>query len=196
MTPKPVRYVVGAAFAAGLVATAACTPDGGSTAPAESPSPSRSPASASPTPSQVQLALGEDASVTLQGRGGESAEVGIAVTDVTRGRIRHLADFRLDAQARRSTPYYATVRITNNGRADLGGRRVTLWGLDSQGTVLPPADVVGTFRRCQNEPLPRRFRRGDSARTCLLYLAPEGTTLDAVQYRFNSNRPPYSWPVP
>lgn len=189
------RVVLSAAIAAGLVATAGCTADDGSTAPAESPAPSSPPASVSPTPSQVELALGEEATVTLQGKDGKSSEVAIAVTDVTEGRIRDLADFRLDAQARKSTPYYATVRVTNKGRADLGGRRVTLWGLDSAGTVLPPADVIGTFRKCQNRPLPSRFRRGDSTRTCFLYLAPKGTTLDAVQYRFNSDRTPYSWPV-
>jgi hypothetical protein len=125
---------------------------------------------------------------------GQTSEVEVAVTEVTEGRIRDLSRFRLDAEARSSTPYYADIRVTNNGGADLGGRRLTLWGLDSAGTVLPPADVIGTFRKCQSDPLPRRFRRGDSARSCLLFLAPEGTTLEAVQYRFN-DRPPYSWPV-
>jgi hypothetical protein len=147
-----------------------------------------------PSPAQEERSLGEPASVTLTNRDGESSEVEVSVTEVTEGRIGHLRQFRLDEQARSSTPYYATVRVRNTGDADLGGRRVQLWGLDSQGVVRPPADVVGAFRRCQNDPLPRRFGQGDTASTCLLYLVPEGATLEAVQYRFN-NRPPFSWPA-
>lgn len=195
MKPMPVARSAGLLVAAGLVAAAAaCTVDSdGASAPSASPA-TATPSSPSPTPERVELALGEPASLTLQGGSGVSSRVRLAVTDVTKGRIRHLSDFRLDAEARRSTPYYATVRVTNTGSGNLSGERLTLWGLDSTGTVRPPADVVGTFPRCQHEPLPKRFTRRKSARTCLLFLLPPGTTLDAVQYRFN-DRPPYSWPV-
>jgi hypothetical protein len=175
-----------------VLIAAGCTTDGEGT-PATSPSPQAS-ATATPSPAQVELALGEPATVTLRGRDDETSEVEVAVTEVTEGRIGHLRQFRLDQQARSSTPYYATVRVRNTGTADLAGRSVVLWGLDSEGTVRPAADVIGSFRRCQNDPLPRRFREGDTATTCLLYLVPDGTTLRAVQYRFN-NRPPFSWPV-
>jgi hypothetical protein len=177
-----------------VLASAACTAgEDGSADAGASPTPSGS-ATASPSPAQVELALGEPATVTLTNRDGETSEVEVSVTEVTEGRIGHLRQFRLDEQARSSTPYYATVRVRNTGTADLAGRRVVLWGLDSEGTVRPAADVIGSFRRCQNDPLPRRFTRGDRTSTFLLYLVPEGTTLEAVQYRFN-NRPPFSWPV-
>ena len=150
--------------------------------------------SATPTPTEVALDTGEPATVTLPAEGGEEAELEVAVTGVADGSIDDLSEFRLDEQAQSSTPYYADVRITNTGSADPSSRSVALWGLDSEGTVRPPADVVGPFRKCQDEPLPKRFTSGDSARTCLLYLVPEGATLEAVQYRFDS-RPPFSWPV-
>ena len=71
---------------------------------------------------------------------------------------------------------------------------MTLWAFDSEGTVRPPAEVVGAFHKCQNNPLPRKFTKGKSARTCLLYLLPKGTTLQAVQYR-SEDLAPYSWTV-
>lgn len=182
-----------AVLAACLLATTACTGgDGGSAAP--SPRPSAPPTSAAPTPTQVDLELGEPATFRLNGRGGESSRVRLSVTEVTEGKIKDLSQFRLDRQTRRSTPYYATVRVTNRGSGDLAGTQVTLWALDSGGTVRPPADVIGAFRPCQNDPLPRKFAKGESARTCLMYLLPQGSNLEAVQYR-TSDLAPYSWTV-
>jgi hypothetical protein len=192
MRSMPARGRLALALAAGMLTGAGCTAGGDDSAAPSAPR--SSPSRAAPTPDEVELAMGEPASFTLPGDSGRSSRVRLAVTDVTEGRISDLSKFRLDAQARASTPYYATVRVTNRGEGRLAGTRLTLWALGSDGTVRPPADVVGSFRRCQDSPLPDRFARGDSARTCLLYLLPEGTTLQAVQYRFN-DRPPYSWPV-
>jgi hypothetical protein len=182
-----------AVLAVGLLATTSCTGrDRGSAAPATRPSAQAT--SASPTPEQVELEVGEPASFRLRGTDGESSRVRLTVTGVTEGKIKDLSQFQLDRETRRSTPYYADVRVTNQGSGDLSGTQVTLWALDSGGTVRPPAEVVGAFRKCQTEPLPRRFTEGESARTCLLYLLPEGTSLQAVQYR-TGDLAPYSWTV-
>jgi hypothetical protein len=189
--PAPGR--LGIALAAALLATTGCTGDGGGSAsPGTQPPPT--PTSASPTPEQVRLTVGEPATFRLTGRGGEASRVRLAVTDVTEGKVKDPSWFRLDRQARQSTPYYAAVRVTNRGSGDLSGTQVTLWALDSGGTVRPPAEVIGSFGKCQNDPLPRRFTKGESARTCLLYLLPEGATLRAVEYRIG-DRAPYSWTV-
>jgi hypothetical protein len=192
--PVPGRLGV-AVLAAGLLFTTSCTGgDGGSAAPTRRPSAPQTSASVSPTPTQVDLELGEPASFRLRGRGGEASRVRLVVSDVKQGKIKDLSQFRLDREARKSTPYYADVRLTNKGSGDLSGTQVTLWALDSEGTVRPPAEVVGAFRKCQNDPLPRKFSKGKSARTCLLYLLPDGTSLQAVQYR-TSDFAPYSWTV-
>jgi hypothetical protein len=190
--PAPGR--LGAAvLAAGLLVTTSCTgDDGGSAAP--TPRPSAPQTSASPTPTQVDLELGEPASFRLSGRGGEASRVRLVVTDVEQGKIKDLSQFRLDSETRKSTPYYADVQVTNEGSGDLSGTQLTLWALDSDSTVRPPAEVVGAFSKCQNDPLPRKFTKGESAGTCLLYLLPEGVTLQAVQYR-TSDIAPYSWTV-
>jgi hypothetical protein len=190
--PAPRRFAV-AVLAAGLLATTSCTSDDeGSAAPTRGPSGPQT--SASPTPTQVDLALGEPASLRLRGRGGEASRVRLVVTDVKQGKVKDLKQFRLDRETRKSTPYYANVRVTNRGGGDLSGTQVTLWALDSGGTVRPPAEVVGAFRKCQNNPLPPKFTKGESAHTCLLYLLPEGANLQAVQYR-TKDLAPYSWTV-
>lgn len=139
--------------------------------------------------------MGEPASFTLTSGSGRSSRVDLAVTKVEQGEIKDLSDFELNAEAKSSTPYYATVKVTNTGDGNLSGARLSLWGFDSEGVVRPPAEVVGTFSKCQQERLPKRFRNGRTARTCMIYLLPQGSALDAVQYRFNDDRSPYSWPV-
>jgi hypothetical protein len=189
MRRSSVRGLAGAALLVGVLVGGGCTTDDGAT---DTSTPTGSP-SAAPAPHERELALGEAAPLTIR-RSGDTSRVRLAVTKVTEGRIKDLRQFRLDARTRRSTPYYATARVTSLGGADLSGRSLTLWALGSDGTVRPPAEVIGLFRKCRSRPLPQRFATGDSARTCLLYLMPSGTTLQAVQYRFG-DRPPYSWTV-
>lgn len=191
--PAPGRRGVVAALLAVLLAATACTGDGGGSA-APTAQPSKPQTSPSPTPTQVDLQLGQPATFRLGGRGTEASRVRLVVTDVTPGKIKDLSQFRLDRATRRSIPYYATVRVSNRGSGDLSGTQVTLWALDSTGTVRPPAEVIGAFRKCQNNPLPRGFTKGKSARTCLLYLLPRDSTLQAVQYRTRDSAP-YSWTV-
>jgi hypothetical protein len=193
MRARPVRHHVGAAaLAVVLVSAVACTTETDGSAP--TPSPSKTP-SATPSAEPVERAVGEPASFTMRTGSGRRSRVRVVVTDVTEGRIRHLSDFVLDAEGRRSTPYYADVRVANIGGGNLSRAPITLWGFDSSGTVRPPAEVLGSFPRCQAERAPKGFRRGDAMRTCLVYLVPQGSTLEAVQYRFSDDRPPVSWPV-
>jgi hypothetical protein len=193
MRARPVRHHVGAAaLAVVLVPAVACTTQTDGSAP--TPSPSETPR-ATPSAEPVERAVGEPASFTMRTGSGRRSRVRVVVTDVTEGRIRHLSDFVLDAEGRRSTPYYADVRVANIGGGNLSRARITLWGFDSSGTVRPPAEVLGSFPRCQTERAPKGFRRGDSMRTCLVYLVPQGSRLEAVQYRFSDDRPPVSWPV-
>ena len=190
--PAPGRLAV-AVLAAGLLVTTSCTADGGgSAAPKSRPAAPETPAS--PTPTQVDLDMGQPATFRLHGRGGEASRVRLVVTGVKRGKIKDLNQFQLDRETKKSTPYYATVRVTNRGSGDQSGTQVTLRAFDSTGTVRPPAEVVGAFHKCQNNPLPHKFTLRKSARTCLLYLLPKGTALQAVQYR-TEDLAPYSWTV-
>jgi hypothetical protein len=196
----PVRSRVAAIAVTVLLAlTAACSGegDGGSDEAARTPTETANDA-ASETESPAQptaLPTGELATVMLTA-GRRSGDADVTVTQVRRGRIADLRDFVLDARTRTSTPYYALVRVRNTGDANLSGAAVPLWGLDSTGTVLPPARVRGVFTRCQTRALPNGFTAGKQTRTCLLFLVPKGARLTAVQYRFDDETTaPISWPV-
>lgn len=162
-------------------------------------SPSASPTetvSESPSePSPTDVAVGDAASITLSA-GQRSGEASVTVTKVRQGTIKDLSDFVLDRRTRRSTPYYADVRVENTSDTNLVGATVPLWGLDSDGTVLPPAQIRGTFGKCNNTPMPKGFGKGKRSKTCLLFLVPRGRQLEAVQYRPNDSAESLvSWPA-
>jgi hypothetical protein len=194
MTAMPGRRRVGPLVCAAALTSAlgtACTQGADDPAgPPATPSPT---STRTPSEQPVELALGEPASFRLTSGPARGARVRVAVTRVRRGDIGDLSEFVLDAESRRSTPYYADARVTNAGGRRLADASVTLWGLDSEGTVRPPAQVVGRFTRCQGAAA-GRLGRGESVRTCFVYLLPRGSSLEAVQYRFN-DKEPYSWPV-
>ncbi|MGH3366903.1 MAG: hypothetical protein ACRDOY_06855 [Nocardioidaceae bacterium] len=177
---------VAVVLAAGLVATA-CAAGSGDASP--SGRESRSPGE------PIEKALGEPASLTLGDDDRSRSRVDLAVTEVVQGDVKDLSDFVLDARTKKSTPYYASVRVTNTGGGDLSGANVPLWGFDSTGTVRPPAEIAGTFGRCPQRPLPSGLDQGESARMCLMFLLPQQTTLEAVQYRFDDETAPFSWPA-
>jgi hypothetical protein len=175
-----------------------CSGDDGDGAADSSASPDESAQTATESPAEpspTEVALGRAAPVELSAgrRGGEAS---VTVTRVRKGAIKDLSDFVLDRRTRRSTPYYADVRVENTSQTDLAGASVPLWGLDSEGTVLPPAQVRGSFDTCDSTAMPKRFGQGKKATTCLLFLVPRGRELDAVQYRPGGpEQGVVSWPV-
>jgi len=178
---------------------AGCSSEEPSAESEASPSPEASETvSAAPspaTPTTTERAVGEPATITLT-RGQRRGEAAVAVTAVEKGTIKDLRDFVLDRRTRRSTPYYARLRVRNLSDTNLAGATVPLWGLDSTDTVLPPAEIRGTFGKCDGRPMPKKFTKGDRARTCLLFLAPRGARLEAVQFRpADQSVGPVSWPV-
>lgn len=207
MAVRPPRRVVRLApvHRAALVVAAACLlaacSEGVEQRAEPSPSPSPStpeesvPASPTAAATPTRMALGEPATMTVS-KGQRSGEVEVAVTKVREGKIKDLSDFVLDNRTRRSTPYYADVRVENTSSANLAGASVPLWGLDTTDTVLPPAQIRGTFGKCTHQPMPRKFTNGDNAKTCLMFLVPRGATLKAVQYRPSDEEAGVvSWPA-
>ncbi|MPZ59743.1 MAG: hypothetical protein GEU93_00315 [Propionibacteriales bacterium] len=144
-------------------------------------------------PESVELALGEPASFRFKAGARRSSRIELTVASIREGKIEDLSDFVVPPRLRKSTPYYAKIEVKNVGRGDLSRADVTMWALDSSGTVLPAADVVGSFGKCNREAMPRKFTKGKTARSCVTFLAPQGVTIDAVQYRFADETPPYSW---
>lgn len=187
------RAVVVAVLAA-LAFASGCT--GTDDAPAAEGPTSGTPSTPAETPAEpesVDLALGEPASFRFEAGAKRSSKIRLTVTSIHEGKIKDLADFEVPGRLRKSTPYYAEIKVKNIGRGNLSKVDVAMWALDSSGTVLPAADFVGSFGKCNREAMPPKFTRGETAKSCLTFLAPKGVTIDAVQYRFADETPPYSW---
>jgi len=138
------------------------------------------------------LALGDSASAVYAD--GERATVlTVRVTKAVAGSTKDFKGFVLTRKERATTPYYVSARITNDGPGALGQTTVPLYGLDSTDTVFPATALVGAFDRCSGGPLPTGFAPHDSITTCLVYLVPDGATLEAVQLRTPDGASPISW---
>jgi len=115
------------------------------------------------------------------------------VGKATKGSVKDLSAFILDDHTRSATPYYVDVTVKNVGEGDVGGAPVPLWAVDADNTLLPAASFTTSFRKCVSEPLPKKFEAGDSMDTCLVYLAPDGGTLEAVSFRPDQEFNPIRW---
>lgn len=168
----------------------------------ETPSPtvSPSPSSTVPVPGGVELTevgadlgFGDSASVIFELSQKRGGVLELTVKGAAEGSTKDFSGFILDDYTRAATPYYVDVSVRNVGEGDVGGAAVPLWGVDGRNTLLPPASFTTPFRRCPSEPLPAKFGAGRSFETCLVFLSPDGGTLDAVSFRPNQEFDPIEW---
>lgn len=179
--------------------------------PTAAPSPSETtatPGSASATETPY-LPVPEGVELTAQGSGldiGDEAVVAyeprqdlLGVLAITVDRIdkttfaKSFAGWKLDDGTLAMTPYFVQASVTNNGETDLGGRPVPLYIVDSDDTLVESSTFKGTFEPCPSKPFPKVFGSGKTMSTCLVYLAPEGTTLEAVSFRPTQDFNPITW---
>lgn len=83
-----------------------------------------------------------------------------------------------------STPYFVTVDVKNVGESDLRGKTLPIY-LDNDGSTLYPAVEIPHFKKCAPSALPQKFGPGATAKLCLVFLAPEGTTLRSIALLHN-----------
>ena len=197
---RPVIRHAAAALAASLV-LASC---GGSAdeepeveaTPTTSPSPSSTvavPETVELTEVGADLTFGDPATVIHEPNQRTGSVLTLTVKRASRGTTKDFAGFVLDDYARAATPYYVAVDVENVGEGDVGGGPVPLWGVDGQNTLLPPASFTTTFRKCRSESLPAEFGPGDTFSTCLVFLAPDRGTMQAVSFRPNQEFDPIQW---
>ncbi|CAN5377700.1 hypothetical protein BH11ACT8_BH11ACT8_31150 [soil metagenome] len=208
------------ACAAALVAVASLSGCGGPAEPSDEPSaePSSTPtssisSSAAESPSEGAAGgyLPVPAGVTLTEPGTELAlkDAAVAaweprqglvgVVDVTVARIsvttvkKSLRDFDLTDAQQASTPYFVQTVVANAGDTDLGARQLPVYLLDSQGGLVPPTGVDPAFEACPGSTLPAIFAPGDKARSCLVFLVPEGRDVQLVMFRPPEGVVPLTW---
>jgi hypothetical protein len=120
--------------------------------------------------------------------------VDIAVTRIDETTVQaSLAGFDLKGDEQRSTPYFVRAKVTNVGETDLGARQVPLYFLDGRGVLLAPTGVARDFEECPGSTLPAVFAPGDETATCLIFLAPEGSTLQSIMFRPPEGIVPLQW---
>lgn len=162
----------------------------------ESPSPSSTvavPAGVELTEVGADLAFGDAATVIHEPDQKRGTVLELTVEDVTLGSLKDFSGFILDDYTKTSTPYYVDVAVENVGEGQVGGSGVPLWGVDATDTLLPAARFTTTFRRCPSESLPQKFGPGRSLETCLVFLAPDQGSLEAVSFRPNQEFDPIRW---
>ncbi len=142
----------------------------------------------------TMLELGEPAVAAWEPRQDLVGVVEIEVTGIDETTVQaSLAGFDLEGDQQRSTPYFVRARVTNVGDTDLGGRQVPLYLLNSRGVLVAPTGVARDFAACPGATLPAVFAPGDKSATCLIYLAPEGSELQAIMFRPPEGVVPLQW---
>ena len=186
-------------LAAALV-LASCGGDGEEAAESPAVTTSPSPSSTVNVPEAVELtdvgadlAFGDPATVIHEPDQKSGTVLELTVKKATEGTIKDFSGFILDDYTRTSTPYYVDVTVKNVGEGTLAGGAVPLWGVDAKNTLLPPASFTTTFDRCPSEPLPKKFEPEASFSTCLVFLAPDKGTMEAVSFRPNQEFDPIRW---
>ena len=223
MSRRPHAAVLAATLVAGLLAgcggsdepdDAAGTTAAPSSSPTDSPSDDPSTAGESPsssesadpsaylpvpddvelTPPGTSLRFKEAAFVAWQPRQDVVGVVGLEVRRVEQTTVKKsLQGFQLDEQAKASTPYFVTTEVGNGGETDLGGRQLPVYVVDTEGRLVPPTGVDQGFDPCPGSVLPAIFAPGDTAKSCLIFLVPDGAELASVMFRPPEGVVPITW---
>ena len=198
--------LAGVVLAAGLIA--GCSGDGDDDPDAkESAGPSASGSateSAEPTlpvpegvelsPQGSQLAVGDTATVAYEVKQGVVGVLDLKVTRLEKTSIRKsFVGWDLDEGQRQAKPYFVRVTVTNRGETDLGGRRVPLYIVDGENTLVESTTFSSAFTACEPGEFPKKFPPGKKVKACLVYLAPRKGDLVAVSFRPTQEFDPITW---
>ena len=99
-----------------------------------------------------------------------------------------MADFRnieLNANERKSTPYYVQLRVTALGSTPPpkdSDPAITFTAIDDRGQEQQSVTFLGTFARCDDPFPPKQFVSGKTYQSCLTYLIPGGGSVQKVQW--------------
>ncbi len=146
------------------------------------------------TPQGTELTVPDSAVVAFEPRQGQVGVLDLDVVKLQKTSIRaSFSAWSLTPAQRRSTPYFVTVKVANEGKTDLGGQRVPLYAVNDQNVLLESTPFASDFEACPSTALPKKFGPGKKTSVCLVYLAPEKGTLEAVSFRPEDTFDPIVW---
>jgi hypothetical protein len=209
---KPGRIAAWAIAAVAVPGLAACsgTSSGSSPAsPGSSPAAStssqaQSPAASQPaaqgqtagsgslTPPGTHLAFGGPATVGWvppsqdTGNGAhQGLKLQVTVVSIQKGTMADFRNIELNANERKSTPYYVQLRVTALGSTPPpkdSDPAITFTAIDDRGQEQQSVTFLGTFARCDDPFPPKQFVSGKTYQSCLTYLIPGGGSVQKVQW--------------
>jgi len=154
--------------------TAAATPGGGLTAPG------------------TKLGMGDQATVgwvppsKFSASGAQTGyKLQVSVDKIEKGTIDDFKNIDLDADQKRSTPYYVsvTVKALEDVKTGTDDPDISFDAIDDRGQEQGSVTFFGTFDRCDDKQVPRPFTSGTTYESCITYLMPGGGSIDEVQWR-------------
>ena len=110
----------------------------------------------------------------------------VTVESIHKGTIADFANIDLDANEKKSTPYYVQVRLTALGDVSPpkdNDPALTFTAIDDRGQEQDNVTILGTFQRCDDPSPPASFANGKSYRSCLVYLIPGGGSIKSVEWK-------------
>lgn len=186
---------IAATIVAAALVLAGCS-SGSESTPAPSattPKGFEAPAGVSLTTAGKKLTQDQPATVVYQVGDTAASAITVSIAEVKKGSIKDFTLFSLDDQTKKATPYYVTVRVTNEGPAGLGGAALPIYAHDNSNTNLQASDIIGTFKPCQRSKLPASFLPGAAAKLCLVYLVPAGRALVSLDLQPGSAKDAITW---
>ncbi|HEX5088125.1 MAG TPA: hypothetical protein VFV89_09975 [Nocardioides sp.] len=152
------------------------------------------PAGVELSPEGSQLAVGDTATVAYQLRQGVVGVLDIKVKRLEKTSFKKsFVGWDLDQTQKNSNPYFVRVTLTNRGDTDLGGKRVPLYIVDGNNTLVESTTFASAFPPCQPGVFPKKFKPGHTMRACLVFLSPKKGELTAVSFRPTQEFDPITW---
>lgn len=106
---------------------------------------------------------------------------------------RTMAAWQLSPEQKASTPYFVHVTATNVGETDLSNRAVPVYAVNEDDLLLEATPFASSFEPCPSTPFPKGFTPGRTVEVCLVYLAPDRGSLEAVSFRPEETFDPIYW---
>jgi hypothetical protein len=168
----------------------------GTSSPAQSQPSSQPPAqtagSGSLTPPGAHLAFGGTATVGWvppsldTGTGAHHGiKLQVTVVSIQKGTLADFRNVELNANERKSTPYYVQLRVKALSSTPVpkdSDPAITFTAIDDRGQQQQSITFLGTFSRCDDPTPPKQFVSGKTYDSCLAYLIPGGGSIQKVQW--------------
>ena len=146
------------------------------------------------TPQGTRLKVEDTAVVAYEPRQELVGVLELTVTKLEETTTRRtMASWQLTPQQEASTPYFVHVTAKNVGETDLSRRPVPLYAVNEDDLLLEATPFASSFEPCPSTPFPKGFTPGAEADLCLVYLAPDHGSLEAVSFRPEETFDPIYW---